>query len=68
MSVRKRTQTLESNAQKTFRWRDQTSTYLNTHRLPMNNDLRHFLAGWLGTVAMALVPVVIAAFITMPLI
>jgi|PlaIllAssembly_1097288.scaffolds.fasta_scaffold287010_3 hypothetical protein len=33
----------------------------------MNNDLRHFLARWLGTVAMALVPVVIAAFITMPL-
>ena len=33
----------------------------------MNNDLRHFLARLLGVVAMALVPVVLTAFMTMPL-
>lgn len=33
----------------------------------MDNDLRHFLAQLLGVVAMALLPVVFVAFITMPL-
>ena len=33
----------------------------------MDNDLRHFLARLLGVVAMALLPVVLTAFISMPL-
>ena len=33
----------------------------------MDNDLRTFIARWLGTVAMVLVPVVLTAFVTMPL-
>lgn len=33
----------------------------------MNPDLRDFLARWAGTVAMTLVPVVLIAFLSMPL-
>jgi len=42
--------------------------HCNAHReLQMDNDLRHFLARLVGVVAMVLLPVVLTAFISMPL-